>query len=152
MLTWWCRNSLKAATAYTWAVTYTLVLSSVGVPKQSFTSVSSFFVSLHEQSSLCISRTWILILGHQSAPGKLTNAQRSPTPIYRLVTTQTTASKRALAPRSHTPGPLHHFLVRQPISRWHQASPHAAEVQFVAVCPVSLHPTRMVWHALEVHV
>lgn len=26
MLTWWCRNSLKATSAYTWAVTCTLVL------------------------------------------------------------------------------------------------------------------------------
>ena len=87
MLTWGCRNSLKAAIAYTWAVTYTLVLPSVGVPKQSFTSA----LCLLSSSALpCASVTlgswyWGIspLLGNSKV--QITKAQRSPTPIYQLI-------------------------------------------------------------------
>lgn len=92
MLTWWCRDSLKAATAYAWAVTYTLVLPSVGVPKQSFTSAlcllssSAFLNNLPCASVTLGSWYWgiSLLLGDSEIQN--TEAQRSPTPVYRPIT------------------------------------------------------------------
>lgn len=145
MLTWWCRNNLRVATAYTWAVTYTLVLPS-GVPKQSFVSGLCLLSSSAclMSPSLCISHTWILILEHHSAPEKC-QKHRGLQPTRHP--TKTTPLKRSIVSPSYTPGPLHCSSVRQPISRWH----HAAEVQLVNVIPpVSVDPMHMISHSLEV--
>lgn len=104
MLTRWHKKSLKAATAYTWAVTYSLVFPSVRVPKQSFTSALCLLSSSSclLSSSLCISHTWILMLGHQSTPGKLQSPDHKSTQVSNSYlptchATQTTPSKQVLA-------------------------------------------------------
>lgn len=90
MLTWWCRNSLKATSAYTWAVTCTLVLfcQVSGCQSRTLPLLCVFFFHQPVSWALpCASVTlgsWYrgisLLLGNSRV--QITKAQRSPTPIY----------------------------------------------------------------------
>lgn len=109
-------------------------------------------------SSLSISYTWILVLGHQTTPRNLHSSNHKSTKCCSSCflthqATQTAPSKQGLVSLFHTPEPLCHFLVRQPIS------PMASGISTACVgAAFCYHPSNISrlcaqgFTALEVHV
>lgn len=101
-------------------------------------------------SSLYISYTWILVLGHQTTPRNLHSSNHKSTKCcssYFLThqATQTAPSNRVLSPFFILLSLYVTFWSSSPSARWHQASPQAAQVRLAAVIPpISVDFVRMV--------